>query len=61
MSYPAFAEAHYNLENIYRNQGSYKEALNHYKRALEIEPDSAEVLNNLGIVYGIQGRMNQAI
>ena len=39
------------LAMLYFEKGRYNEAIRLYKRALELEPDNPEVLNNLGYIY----------
>jgi tetratricopeptide (TPR) repeat protein len=44
-------EAHNNLGNVLKDQGLYREAIDEFRRCIELKPDSAEVFTNLGIVY----------
>jgi tetratricopeptide (TPR) repeat protein len=44
---PNFADAHYNLGNTFMQTGQANEAVAHFNRALEINPDDVEALNNL--------------
>ncbi len=49
---------------IYYNKGLYREAVTHYKRAIELNPRSAEassIHNNLGVVYLAIGDFDSAI
>jgi tetratricopeptide (TPR) repeat protein len=43
---PNFADAHYNLGNLYLQIGDAHEALTHYQRALDTKPDDIQALNN---------------
>ena len=48
-----FAEAHNNLAYVLRKQGSqfFEEALKHYNRALEINPNLSEAYMYRGVLY----------
>jgi tetratricopeptide (TPR) repeat protein len=52
---------HNNLGLALQLQGSVEEAINHYHRALELDPNHAEAHNNLGDALRLQGNLNQAI
>lgn len=52
---------HYNLGNIYNQQGFFDQAISEYKRALAIRPDFEDTLNNLGVAYMRQGNFDEAI
>ena len=52
---------HYTLGNTLRAQGRAADAIAHYQRALELDPDHAEAHNNLGMVLIAQGKMEGAI
>lgn len=58
----SFAEAHNNLAFVLRKQGSghFDEALRHYQRALELNPDLAEAHMYLGVLYVQKGRNDLA-
>ena len=49
--------AHYNcffnyeMGSIYTNEGSYEEATQNYKKAIELEPNYAQAHYNLGRIY----------
>ena len=47
---PSFPRANYLLAVNYRKSGLLSLAANHYKMELDINPESAEVHNDLGIV-----------
>jgi tetratricopeptide (TPR) repeat protein len=53
--------AQYNLANALLQKGSVDEAIAHFQKAFEINPDYAEAHYNLGNVYLQQGRMAEAI
>ena len=42
---------------VLKEQGKLKEALETYKKALEIKPDYAEAYNNMGVVIIEQGKL----
>jgi tetratricopeptide (TPR) repeat protein len=58
---PGKLRAHYNLGVIYHERGKIDEALKHYKEALGIMPDVAEVQNNIGVAYLSLGMPEKAI
>ena len=43
------------------NTGRFDEAIGNYRKALEIEPESAVVYLRLGQALGLQGKLDQAI
>lgn len=53
--------AYTNLGLFYQNKDMYQEALQEYKRALELNPDYPLAHNNLGIVYKNLGRFDDAV
>ncbi|SYZ74075.1 conserved membrane hypothetical protein [Candidatus Zixiibacteriota bacterium] len=55
------AQIHFNLALSYERQGNLPEAEKEYKLALENNPLSATVLNNLGYVQFRQGKLNDAM
>ena len=50
-----------NLGNAEADRGEVDEAIVHYRKVLEIEPDCAEAHGNLGLALAGQGRMDEAI
>ena len=46
---PGYAEAHYNLANIYVRQARPDEAIDAYRRALELAPNLLMAYNNLAV------------
>jgi tetratricopeptide (TPR) repeat protein len=48
---PTFAKAHLNLGNAYRGLKEYEKAQAEYQRALQLFPNYADALFNLGILY----------
>jgi len=45
----------------YQGLRDFDKAALHYKKALDLKPDYPEAQNNLGTVYGVQGRWDEAI
>jgi tetratricopeptide (TPR) repeat protein len=45
------AEAHFRKGFEYQNQGNLEQAIEEYQKALELNPDYAQVHTNLGTVY----------
>ncbi|MGF1531320.1 MAG: tetratricopeptide repeat protein [Puniceicoccaceae bacterium] len=58
-----FAEAHNNLAFVLRKQGEdfYAEALNHYNRAVELNPKLAEAYMYRGVLHVAMGNQNLAL
>lgn len=59
--FPAFGPIHKFLGVVYARMGQDESALDSYDRALEIQPDDAEVHNNRGNALGRLGRHRQAL
>jgi len=57
---PADAKSHFELGNQLTELGDFEGAVESYKRALEIEPNSPVILGSLGSVYHKLGRYNSA-
>jgi tetratricopeptide (TPR) repeat protein len=55
------AEEYFKLGNDYYRQDKYNNAIEAYRKAIELNPDYAEAYYNLGIVYGKQGDYVEAI
>lgn len=58
---PACWVAHTNLGNHFLQKGEVEEALVHGRKALELQPRSAEIHNNLGNALRQQGDIEQAL
>jgi Ca-activated chloride channel family protein len=56
-----YAEAHYNLGDVYFQIGQYKKAVEAYKQAIRYQPDSATAYNNMGTAYYKLGEHKKAI
>ena len=50
-----------NLGLALAERGRIDEAIEHYRKALDIEPDYAEAHNNLGIALADRGRIDEAM
>jgi tetratricopeptide (TPR) repeat protein len=50
-----------NLGIVLAKRGRIDEAIDHYRKALEIEPNHAEAHNNLGLALAGRGRIDEAI
>ena len=55
------AESSYQSGNRYRDHGNTKEAIEWYKKAVEMNPNYAEAYNNMGNMYKDRGEPSQAI
>jgi tetratricopeptide (TPR) repeat protein len=53
--------AHNNLGHLLSNQGHIEEAMEHYHKAIQIDPNSYETLGNLGNTLATLGRFDEAI
>ncbi|MBX7222208.1 MAG: tetratricopeptide repeat protein [Blastocatellia bacterium] len=58
---PHDAEAHYQLGLIYQQRRQYTEAINRFKRAIEIDPREIDAHFQLGRIAREQGRLQEAI
>ena len=58
-SSPGSGTAHYNLGNVFLQQGRLDEAMAQYREALEINPHQADVHNNLGNALLQKGRIDE--
>lgn len=54
------ALAYYNLANLYASQQRLDEAVDHYRRALGLEPARPEIYNNLANALRYQGNLSSA-
>ena len=58
---PGSPDVHYNLAISYRKQENLDDALDHYRKVLDIDPHYAEAHNNLGLLLEGQGEVELAI
>ena len=57
---PRYAEAYYNLGNIYRESADYKKSIEFYKNAISIKPNYVSALINLSISLNKNGNLKEA-
>jgi tetratricopeptide (TPR) repeat protein len=53
--------AHSNLGTLLYNQGHIEEAMEHYRKAIQLNPNNCDDLNNLGLTLADEGRFDEAI
>ena len=58
---PDYAEAHTNLGLAVKDQGKPDEAVDCFRRAVELKPNYAEAYNNLGIALKDLGKPDEAV
>jgi tetratricopeptide (TPR) repeat protein len=58
---PRHFEAHYNLANIFSEEGNLKLAKFHYQVSIELQPDFGHSFYNLGILLAMEGAFREAI
>ena len=46
---------------MFKSQGMLGEAVKHYRKALQIEPNDSDTHNNLGNALKLQGKIDEAI
>ena len=52
--HPNDGRIHHNLGINLKRAGKLEDALNYYKRAIELQPDNPIVLYNTGVLYNIK-------
>ncbi|HEX9928495.1 MAG TPA: tetratricopeptide repeat protein [Pyrinomonadaceae bacterium] len=57
---PNDANAYYNLGILHNNEGRIKEAIDNFRKAIELKPNYANAYNNLGNLLKDQGRIKEA-
>ena len=60
-SSPTSCQAHNSLGQALAGRGQVNEAIDHYRQAIEIEPDDVQAHNNLGITLADRGQVNEAV
>ena len=50
-----------NIATVFQNSGNFKEAIVYYNKALELQPDAFEFLNNLSFIYKGLGQLDESI
>jgi Tfp pilus assembly protein PilF len=58
---PSCWMAHTNLGMVYASKGRYDQAISHYRRAIQINPDNAEAYNDFGIALESRGKLVEAL
>ncbi|MBN2243790.1 MAG: tetratricopeptide repeat protein [Acidobacteria bacterium] len=58
---PRHFESHFNLAHLYLEAGDYRLARLHYEISAILEPNSAGVRYNLGLIYAVSGELGEAI
>jgi tetratricopeptide (TPR) repeat protein len=53
--------AHHNLAAALAESGRLEEALTHYRKVLEIQPDDVEVAGHIGVILTHLGRLDEAL
>jgi protein O-mannosyl-transferase len=53
--------AHNNLGLLLKTQGHLEEAIEHYLKAIQVNPNDSETLNNLGATFADEGQLDEAI
>ena len=53
--------AHNNLGSLLKDQGHIEEAVEHYRKAVQIDPNNYKALYNLGMALAARGQFNEAI
>jgi tetratricopeptide (TPR) repeat protein len=59
-AYPNDERAHFNLGGYYFGQQDFKQAISHYKRSTELDPNYSTAYNILGYAYRQDGNYNDA-
>jgi tetratricopeptide (TPR) repeat protein len=55
------AELHYEIGNVYLQQGALDSAIGEYDHAIKLDPHYAVAFNNRGVTYGLKGEPDRAI
>jgi Flp pilus assembly protein TadD len=58
---PAYADAHVNLAYVLVANGHELEAVDHYRKALDITPQSIEARRNLALALDRVGKRDEAV
>ena len=58
---PDCSMAHNNLGSLLKDQGHIEEAVEHYRKAVQIDPNNYKALYNLGMALAARGQFNEAI
>ena len=55
-----YAEAYYNLGNVYNLKGELEKSINMFTKAIDIKSDYFDAYNNLGAVYNLKKDYDKA-
>ena len=60
---PAFDKAHQAFQRgtSFHQAGQLDEALHWYRKTLEVQPENAVALRNLGLIFQTQGKLDEAV
>ena len=58
---PDYAEAYFNMANVFKVKGDLEEAIENYKQALKLKPNYADAYNNMGNALKDKGDPEAAI
>ena len=58
---PDYADAYFNMANIFKVKGDLEEAIESYKQALKLKPNYADAYNNMGNALKDKGDPEAAI
>ena len=58
---PDYADAYYNMANVFKVKGDLEEAIEAYKQALKLKPDYTDAYNNMGNALKDKGDPEAAI
>ncbi len=61
LRYSETARVHNNLAMAYADKGMFRQAIYHYKRAIQISDTYPQIHNNLGNIYRATGKTDEAI
>ena len=56
-----YADAQFDLGSLYAGQGRLEEAIDCFRRALQVRPDDASAHYNLGVAFGLLERFEEAV
>jgi TolB-like protein/DNA-binding winged helix-turn-helix (wHTH) protein/Tfp pilus assembly protein PilF len=57
---PNFVPAHFSLGAVYEDQGSWQQAIDEYKKVIELSPDDPTALTATGYIYARTGQKAEA-
>ena len=58
---PDCSIAHNNLGSLLKDQGHIEEAMEHYRKVVQIDPNDCDALDSLGIALATRGQFEEAI